>query len=111
MRTVYPDEVDPDYTNVIFEGVQGYQFYNDAFGNIILGIEEISINYFVKDYGEDVLDSIRQSGTFTFWAKTTEELVIELEKLEVKFFLLYATIGMWGWVVAKKVDYLAQPQH
>ena len=40
LRTEYRVENEPtQFTNVVFKGVQGYHFENDAFGNVISGLE------------------------------------------------------------------------
>ena len=38
-----------EFVNVIFKGVQGYRFENDAFGNIILDVETVTVDQFLKE--------------------------------------------------------------
>jgi hypothetical protein len=39
-----------EFTNVIFEGVQGYRFENDAFGNIIFDLERVPVEHMFPEW-------------------------------------------------------------
>jgi hypothetical protein len=48
LRTEYRVENKPtEFTNVVFEGVQGYHFENDAFGNIIFDVTDVPAEQFL----------------------------------------------------------------
>jgi hypothetical protein len=47
---------------VVFNGVEGYHFDNDAFGNIIFSLETVPIDGFISDYGSKIADSYRLAG-------------------------------------------------
>ena len=51
LRTEYrhPDKL-TEFTNVIFEGVQGYSFHNDAFGNILFDLESVSVETLLTQF-------------------------------------------------------------
>ena len=48
-----------EFMNVMFDGVQGYCFENDAFGNIIFGLETLAVNQFLMEYGAGIFNSTR----------------------------------------------------
>ena len=52
-----------EFTNVIFTGVQAYRFQNDAFGNIILGLETVTVETFLEQYGAEISESYRMAGS------------------------------------------------
>jgi len=55
-------------TNIIFEGVHGYDFENDAFGNIICDLESVSVEHLLAQYGDEISESYRQAGAPGPWA-------------------------------------------
>ncbi len=58
LRTEYCVEEKPtEFTNIVFEGVHGYNFENDAFGNIILDLETVSVEYLLTAYGPQISES------------------------------------------------------
>jgi hypothetical protein len=61
-----------EYVNVIFKGVQGYRFENEAFGNIIFNVEAIAIDQFLKEHGTEISESYRMAGSPGPWAADTE---------------------------------------
>jgi hypothetical protein len=52
----------------MFEGVEGYHFWDDAFGNIIFSLTEIPIDKVLLDYGSEIRESYRMSGAPGSWA-------------------------------------------
>jgi hypothetical protein len=64
LRTEYRVKGKPtEFTNVVFEGVQGYHFENDAFGNIILGLAAAPLERFLTEYGAQISESYRMAGS------------------------------------------------
>ena len=53
---------------VVFTGVEGYRFENDAFGNIIFSLELISVEQLMAEYGSDISKSFRMAGAPGPWA-------------------------------------------
>jgi len=110
LRTEFNHPEKPtEYTNVIFRGVEGYQFLHDAFGNIILGIDELSVEKLLETYKTSIADAYRTSGAPGTWAKDLISAPSVLNAQGVKAFELTASFGMWGWILAKEVEYVAQP--
>src|SRR5438105_3269668 len=53
---------------VVFTGVEGYDFENDAFGNIIFDLEAVTTAVFVSEYRSELAESYRMSGAPGTWA-------------------------------------------
>ena len=69
LRTEYREANRPtEFTNVIFQGVQGYRFENDAFGNIIFGVETVTVEYLLTEFGAEISESYRMAGSPGPWA-------------------------------------------
>jgi hypothetical protein len=54
---------DPLIRTVVFTGAQGYHLMNDAFGNIIFSLSEISLDQFFSEYVSEVAESHRLAGS------------------------------------------------
>jgi hypothetical protein len=66
LHTEYRVENEPtEFTNVVFKGVQGYHFENDAFGNVISGLEPIPLEQFLTENGAEIPESWHGSGVST----------------------------------------------
>jgi hypothetical protein len=68
-----PDPTDPAKREqrprtIVFNGVEGYQFENDAFGNIIFSLQAVSIEQVFADYGARIVESYRLAGAPGPWA-------------------------------------------
>jgi hypothetical protein len=73
LRTGYRVKNEPtEFTNVIFKDVQGYHFRNDAFGNIIFGLEPVPVEEFLAEYGPEISESNRVAGSPGPWAASLE---------------------------------------
>ncbi len=57
-----------EFTKIIFEGVEGYRFENDAFGNVIFEIETVPVEELLKDFGDEIKESYRLAGSPGPWA-------------------------------------------
>ena len=88
--------------NVIFNGVQAYRFENDAFGNIILGLESVGLDEFLTEYGTQICGSHKQAGSPGPWAVTLETASQHLHSLETQSFILSSTYGLSGWILARE---------
>ena len=47
----------------MFEGVEGYHFWDDAFGNIIFSLTEIPIDKVLLDYGSEIREFLPHVGS------------------------------------------------
>jgi hypothetical protein len=93
-----------EFTNVIFEGVQGYRFENDAFGNIIFGLEMVSLEYLLTEFGASISESYRLSGAPGSWAADLGLAPEYLREHGIKGFILSSSYGLSGWVLASEVS-------
>src|SRR5437773_1340532 len=53
---------EPTSRTIIFNGVEGYQFENDNFGNIIFSLEAVSVEQILAGYGSQIAESYRMAG-------------------------------------------------
>ncbi|SRR6266849_3246794 len=102
LRTEYRAENKPtEFTNVTFDGVQGYHFENDAFGNIIFGIETVPIEQFLAEYGAEISESYHMAGSPGPWAANLGTASIYLRQQGIQGFILSSSMGLDGWVLAR----------
>ncbi|MGB6387628.1 MAG: hypothetical protein WBD25_19645 [Terriglobales bacterium] len=92
-----------EFTNVVFEGVQGYHFENDAFGNVIFDVSNIPVEQFLKDYGGEMSELFRMTGSLT-WAADLVSAPDYLREQGIKAFILSSSLGLSGWVLAKEIS-------
>lgn len=102
-----PDPRDPAQSEqlpctVIFNGVEGYQFENDAFGNIIFSLEAISVEQLFAEYGARIAESFRLAGAPAPWAADLASATQLLTVNGVQGFILSSSCGLSGWVLAKE---------
>lgn len=104
LRTVYPayDQVEAEYTDVIFTGVIAYHFINDSFGTIITDVSETSVESIYAEY-KDLFDVGKRYGWPGIWNENEKREAdpAYLGAQGIKGFYLSSAIGMTGWVLAK----------
>jgi hypothetical protein len=93
-----------EFTNVIFSGVQGYHFENDAFGNIIFGFETVPVEQFLTEYASEISESYRMAGAPGPWAANLETASAYLRELGIQGFILSSSCGLDGWVLAQEMS-------
>jgi hypothetical protein len=86
---------------VVFSGVEGYQFENDAFGNIIFSLESVSVAQLLFTYGSQITESHRMTGAPGAWAADLTSATKVLAAKGVRGFILLPRYGLSGWVLAK----------
>ncbi|MGB8540277.1 MAG: hypothetical protein WCD49_01450 [Candidatus Acidiferrales bacterium] len=111
LRTEFRAENKPaEFTNIVFKGVQGYSFENDAFGNIIFDVQTILIELFLKQYGAEILESYRMAGSPGRWAENIGTASEYLQKQGMQGFILSSSYGLSGWILAREVSTLPANQ-
>jgi len=111
LRSEYRVENEPtQFTNVVFTGVQGYHFENDAFGNIILDVEAVAIDQFLKEHGAEISESYRMAGSPGPWAANLETASGQLVEQGIQAFILSSSYGLSGWVLAREISILPVTQ-
>jgi hypothetical protein len=93
-----------EFTNVMFTGVQGYHFENDAFGNIIFELEAVTVEAFLEEYGAEISESCRMAGSPGPWAANLETASSYLQKERAQAFILSSSYGLSGWVLARDMS-------
>jgi len=88
---------------VTFDGVEWYQFENDAFGNIIFALEEVPIERLLAENGQRIAESYRWAGAPGPWAADLASAAHTLAAKGIKGFVLSSSYGLSGWVLAKEV--------
>ena len=92
---------------IVFNGVEGYQFENDAFGNIIFSLQAVSIEQVFAEYGARIAESYCQAGAPGPWAADLASATKIFTAKGVQGFVLSSSYGLSGWILAK--DALVEP--
>ena len=87
---------------IVFNGVEGYQFENDAFGNIIYSLDTIPVEKLLAEYGSRIAQSYRLAGAPGSWAADLASATQALTAKGVQGFILSSSLGLSGWVLAKE---------
>jgi hypothetical protein len=93
-----------EFTNVIFKEVQGYRLENDAFGNIIFGLETIPVEQLLTEYGAEISESYHTAGSPGPWAASLGTAREHLREQGIQGFILSSSHGLSGWVLAREVS-------
>lgn len=91
-----------DVSTVVFTGVEGYNFENDAFGNIILDLEVVPAARFVSRRRGELAEAFRVSGAPGTWASDLDAAQRLLSERGVQAFVLSSSFGLSGWVLARE---------
>ena len=111
LRTEYRVKNEPtEFVNVLFKGVEGYRFENDAFGNIISNVHTVAIDEFLKEHGAEISESYRMAGSPGPWAGNLETASGRLLERGIQGFILYSSYGLSGWVLAREISIFAIQQ-
>jgi hypothetical protein len=95
-----PDMERAAVRTAIFSGVLGYHFENDAFGNIIFALESVPMTWFVSQNRRDLAEAHR-FGALGTWASDLDAAPAVLSGQGIQAFILSASLGLTGWVLAK----------
>jgi hypothetical protein len=87
---------------VVLNGVEGYQFENDAFGNIIYSLDAIPVEQLLAEFGLQIAESYRMAGAPGPWAADLPSAAQALTAKGVKGFVLSSSYGLSGWMLAKE---------
>jgi hypothetical protein len=89
---------------VSLDGVEGYRFSNDAFGNIIFSLQTIPLDEFLSEFAVEVAESYHFAGAPGPWAADLGSAGGVLAAKGVQAFVLTSSYGMSGWVLAKEAS-------
>lgn len=99
-RPRWPNQYDRDRF-VVFTGVEGYHFQNDAFGNIVLSLKQLPVDKLLSQFGHEIRESYRQAGAPGPWAADLDAADAALNAKQVQAFVLSSSYGLSGWLLAK----------
>ena len=88
---------------IVFSGVEGYQFENDAFGNIIFSLQSVPVETLLSQYGSEIAESYRLAGAPGPWAADLVTAPKILAAKGIQGFVLSSSYGLSGWILAKDV--------
>jgi hypothetical protein len=100
LRTRFEDREPVEHTDLIFEGVLAYHFENDNFGNILFGVEEVSVPQLVEG-NRRLFDEGSKYAWPGPWNQSTQAAVQHLEAAGARAFEISSSYGLAGWVVAE----------
>jgi hypothetical protein len=86
---------------IVFNGVEGYQFENDAFGNIIFSLELIPVAQLLATSGARIAESFRMVGAPP-WAADLASAAELLAEKGTQGFVLSSSYGLSGWILARE---------
>jgi len=86
-------------TDLVFEGVLAYHLENDNFGNILFGVEEVSVPGLVAGNAQ-LFEEGSQYAWPGPWNDSPESSVQYLESRAARAFEISSSYGLSGWVVA-----------
>lgn len=90
-------------TSVIFSGVEAYQLDNDAFGNIVLSLDESDpLEIYLAN--QTLLQESWRWGSPGPWVESSDKALAHFKEHKIRGFELSATIGLSGWVLARTVQ-------
>ncbi len=87
---------------IVFNGVEGYQFENDAFGNIIYSLDAVPVEKLLAEFGAQIAESYHMAGAPGPWAADLASASQLLTAKGVQGFVLSSSYGLSGWVLAKE---------
>jgi hypothetical protein len=102
-RPHWPNRHDQDRF-VLFTGVEGYHFQNDAFGNIVFSLEQVPVDRVLSQFSPEIRESYRQAGAPGPWAADLDTAGAALSAKRIQAFVLSSSYGLSGWVLAKDVS-------
>src|SRR5262245_9413230 len=95
------DERDPvEYTDVVFEGVDAYNFEGDNFVNILFDVREVPISELVGEYRALFEEGVKYAWPGD-WNDSPEAAIRHFQAEGAKAFEIASSFGLAGWVVAK----------
>jgi len=102
LRTEHRTKNQPaEFVNVIFRELQGYRFENDAFGNIIFGLETVALEQFLTEHGAQISKAYHTAGSPGPWAVNLETASCYLRENAIEGFILSSSFGLSGWILAR----------
>ncbi|MBO0474413.1 hypothetical protein JZO86_11955 [Enterococcus ureasiticus] len=93
---------DESNKRIDFVGAIAHQFSDEIPYSIILDLDELDIKYFFSS-NKDLLEEKKNSG-WPLMYSSVEELEKMLQESDIRYYVLYSSYGMTGWVLAEQVE-------
>lgn len=93
------------YVNIVFSDVLAHMFENHLSGSIILDIDKRDISQFFNE-NRDLLEQ-QKYYCWPIHFKDIKELEDKLIKGQYSYYIISASYGLNGWVLAKKYETLS----
>jgi len=106
IKTLYDDNKIREKIDVIFTGYLTHIFENEMKDNIILSIDESSCDRFIEDEQEFLIK--QKNNWWPIKYETQNDLSDYLQDNCYKAYIIYASLGLSGWVLAKNTDFVKQ---
>lgn len=98
----------PEVTSVIFTKVEGYHFEVDCFDqNILFDVERVPVERILEEHGDEI-GAVAHHVTWP-WVKNLSQAGEWLRSRGVEGFLIDASVGMSGWVLAASAVLAPEP--
>ena len=98
LETVY---LNKEKTEIIFSGLMAHQFENVIYSNIILGITQTTIDYYIKANEDFLRQSIRYA--FPAFFKSVDDLHQHMQENNYNVYEISSSLGLCGTVIAKEI--------
>ncbi|MGX7149048.1 hypothetical protein [Enterococcus ureasiticus] len=85
-----------------FVGAIAHQFSDEIPYSIILDLDELDMKHFFSS-NKDLLEEKKNSG-WPLICSSVEELEKMLQESDIRYYVLYSSYGMTGWVLAERVE-------
>ena len=87
---------------IIFNGVEGYEFDNDNFVNIIFSLEAVPIERILATHGSQIVEAYHMAGARDSWAADLASAPQVLAAKGIQGFILSSSYGLSGWILAQE---------
>lgn len=102
LHTRFADREPAELTDVIFEGVDAYDFEGDHFGSVLNDVTEVPIAHLVAEHQAQFEEGVRFMWPGP-WNDSPESTIRHFESEGLKAFEIGSSYGFVGWVVARSL--------
>lgn len=102
MHTEHHGSTPHEYTDIVFYDVLAHLFETELSDSILFDIEKYEINQFLKDNNELLLKKKNYGWPMDY--RAIEELEEWLMKEQYSYYVISASYGLSGWVLARRME-------
>ena len=103
LRSAYPERTGPNFTDVVFEDVEGYVFRGDALGTILFDIESVDATTLYREHAVEMQSVYTNNGGHGAWARSEASAEAFLVGGHIRGYRLSSSIGLQGAVWARRL--------